>query len=216
MNRRRIYSPSTILFLLALLWSGASSSVAQKANSCDRELRDSSKVVLNTPVEQSTGRVCLDDGDSFGVGNGWVRLRGIDAPEIARGCLKHFDALPARCEASRGAIHALLALSELLETGAVCQSHRKGHLNRWPVDCTMPGDRSLAKEMIDRGLACATNNSPDDYKAADFNARKNRTGLWGDEFSASRAGFPSDQCGQATRRYSNHVKYLERKARRRS
>ena len=187
--------------------------VAQKENSCDRELKDSSKVVLRTPVELSGGRICLDDGDSFGIGNAWVRLRGIDAPNIARNCLKSFDALPPRCEKSKGAIQALLVLSELLEAGTVCEANKIGYVNRWPVDCTSNGYRSLALEMIKRGFACASNGSIDELKSADFEACKQKVGLWAGEWADKLAGFPSGQCSLATRRYANHVKYLERKAR---
>lgn len=204
-----------LCFLVALSLSlGSNSAWAQKDNTCDRQVRESSKVILKTPIEESSGKVCLDDGDSFGIGNGWVRLRGIDAPEIAKGCLKHFDAIPPECASSRGAIQALLVLSELLEGGAICESRRKGHLNRWPADCSIRGGRSLALEMIVRGYACATNASPNAYKAADFEARKNKVGLWSDGWAEARSGFPSAQCKLATSRYVGHTKYLERKARR--
>ncbi len=209
---RRFVLSASIQIVVACF--AADAAIAQKDNSCDRELRNSSKVVLKTPNGETTGKVCLDDGDSFGIENAWVRIRGIDAPEIGRNCLKSFDALPARCETSRGAIQALLVLSELLEAGAVCESERKGHINRWPVDCSVQGNRSLGIEMIRGGFACATNSAPTDYKAADLDARKRKAGLWADEWSEQRKGFPSDRCGYTSKRHASHLRYMQRKSRR--
>lgn len=193
-----------------LLLIVASSPVyAQKAFSCDRE-SSASKVVLHTPLGQVTGVICLDDGDSFGVGPTWLRLRGINAPEIRAGCLKRFPELPDRCLPSKGAIEALIVLSALIEKSVVCYSVRKDQYNRWIADCADTEGKSLSREMVARGFACATKEGRE-FRQADMDARMAGLGLWSSEWATMRSGFPSSDCIITARQFKRRVQYIESK-----
>src|SRR5262249_38625198 len=89
---------------------------------------------------------------------------------------------------------------------------RKELRNRWVVDCVIPGERNLAREIIARGYGCATKEGPPEFRLADFAARKQQVGLWAEEWAEKREGFPSKSCADATRRYNSHLKYIQRKA----
>ena len=187
---------------------------AQKPGTCDRELRATHQVVLSTPFGSASGRLCLDDGDSFSLGPTFVRIRGLDAPEIGRNCVKKFDPLPPRCESSAGAVEALIQLSTLLEASATCVAEKKDQYNRWVADCTLPGSRNVANEMIGLGFACATKEGAD-FRTSELEARKLERGLWAQKWVGKRDGFPSSQCVVSNRSIKRHIQYQRNKSARR-
>ena len=153
-----------IAFGLVGVFSLVSHSVgafAQKPGACDRDTRTGNVVSVATPIGVVEGKICLDDGDSFLVGPTPVRIRGIDAPEIGRGCLKNFPSVDPRCMKSGAAIEGLNVLSNLLDAGATCAAEKRENRNRWVVDCSLPSKTDLATEMIKRGFACATRQRVD-------------------------------------------------------
>lgn len=134
----------------------------------------------------------------------------MNAPEIRAGCLKRFPELPDRCLPSKAAIEALIVLSALMEKGVVCNAARKDQYNRWTADCVDSEGRSLAREMVARGFACATKEGKE-FRQADMDARTAGVGLWSSEWATLRYGFPSSECIITPRQFKRRLQYLEAK-----
>lgn len=181
------------LIALAIVFA-VPAAVAQKAQkACDRDPKTAPNVTLNTPLGTSQGMVCLDDGDSFSIGAAWVRLAGIDAPEIPRNCLKKADPMPVRCTAP---VEALLQLSDILHEGATCDGKQKDARNRWLVSCTTPTGKDVAAEMVKKGWACADTqyDKAQRHLQDELASRKGRLGLWAPDVRRRVPNFPSAMC----------------------
>lgn len=130
---------------------------------------------LETPYGSASGRLCLDDGDSFTIGPTFVRLEGIDAPRLGRTCRKSPD-MPARC---RNGAAAMDALAELISIGAACSATKFESRNRWLAVCLTKDGRDMAETLVHQGYACAAAAYSDKYVAAQAEARQAGAGLWG-------------------------------------
>lgn len=170
--------------LSALLWSSEVRAYRGEEG-CDKDPRTSSPIMLETPLGQASGRVCLDDGDSFALGTTFVRIKGIDAPEIGRNCIRDYD--QPKCAQFKNAYESFNALSELLRKGAYCRATGTDKWNRWLSECTLPDGTNLAKELIRTGFACARSF---EYRLIELDARRREVGLW----RLPTRGFPSKQC----------------------
>lgn len=174
---------------------------------CDREARSSNSITLETPLGEGRGRVCLDDGDSFSIGPTWLRIRGIDAPEIGRNCVGKFD--NRQCARFAKGNEALVELSRLLEAGAKCSAKKRDQYNRWVADCALPDNRNLAREMVAGGYACTTQEGPE-LRSTDIEARKQGVGLWKQDVG----GINSKHCIVTNRTFKRHLQYQQFKNRR--
>lgn len=117
----------------------------------------------------------LVDGDSFGLGGGEVRLKGIDAPEGKQTCLK--DGRNWACgEASRAELKRLIGNEKI-----ICRVAERDQHDRALAFCTA-GGRDLNSGMVSSGFALSYGG----YVKEETAARLARRGLWGSEFQRPR------------------------------
>lgn len=121
--------------------------------------------------EDLDGPVRVVDGDSLELGGRRIRIRGIDAPELAQLC--HRGTVSYRCGET-----AREALREMARTGAVgCRSTGQDRYGRALATCRV-GDTDLGAAMVLRGLAVAYGA----YEAEERQARARGAGLWAGRF----------------------------------
>lgn len=124
---------------------------------------------LNTrePVESLAGKAYVIDGDTLSISGTHIRLKGIDAPELAQSCGKT-SALNACGQVSRQSLIRLIAGRELR-----CEGHGHDKYNRSLGTC-YAGETNLNRAMIEAGQAVAYG----DYQDVEMQARRDRKGLW--------------------------------------
>lgn len=125
-----------------------------------------------SPVLAGTARVI--DADLIRIGDIYIRLYGIDAPEPAQRCKRRSN---GRSNWKCGS-KATRQLRRLVN-GRKVKCTRKGtdHLGRLVGQCFL-GKRDIGAYMISRGLAWSTPGDPGNYQAAQSAAQKRRLGIW--------------------------------------
>ncbi|WP_420409754.1 thermonuclease family protein [Hoeflea sp.] len=115
------------------------------------------------------------DGDSLAMGERRLRLKGIDAPELAQRCRR--DSIEYACGSE-----ARSRLRELIGgQGVSCLSEGVDRYGRDLVRCKA-GDRDLNRIMVRSGHAVSFG----DYGEEEAAARQHRAGLWAGEFDRPR------------------------------
>ncbi|WP_412049268.1 thermonuclease family protein [Hoeflea sp. Naph1] len=118
-----------------------------------------------------SGLARVVDGDSLAIDGRRLRLKGIDAPEIAQRCRR--DGVEYDC-----GIEAAVYLRDLLGASPVdCSGEGVDRYGRDLVRCVV-GSVDLNEAMVRAGHAVAYG----DYQVAETAARKSGTGLWAGEF----------------------------------
>ena len=115
-----------------------------------------------SPREPFAGKVFVIDGDTIHVRRVRVRLFGMDAPELTqRGGWKARSHLIA-CAGGRGVVVEPIDID--------CYGRVVARVWLGPVD--------LSEKMVRDGYARGISTWCTDYAAAEFDARRNRRGLW--------------------------------------
>ncbi len=123
------------------------------------------------PVEALTGKAYVIDGDTISIAGNLIRLKGIDAPELAQSCGS--GAGPSACgQLSRQALVRLVGGREVR-----CDAYGRDKYNRSLATC-YAGEINLNRAMIEAGQAVAYG----DYHDAEAQARGARIGLWSSSF----------------------------------
>jgi endonuclease YncB( thermonuclease family) len=121
------------------------------------------------------GQVRVVDGDSLALGKRRLRLKGIDAPELAQRCRK--DGYEYGC-GTESASHLRGLIGS---TVVVCKGEGIDRYGRDLVRCRA-GDVDLNAAMVRSGHAIAFG----DYNLAEVQARSERAGLWAGEFETPK------------------------------
>lgn len=121
--------------------------------------------------ERLGGSFRVVDGDSLQLGERKLRLRAIDAPELAQTCYRDGAAWPCGAQA-REALHTLVG-----RQGVVCTGDRTDKYRRLLVDCALGGE-DLNAAMVRSGMAVAFGG----YRREEAEARQAMRGLWASEF----------------------------------
>ena len=135
-------------------------------------------------LRQASGRARVIDGDSLALDGIEVRLKGIDAPELAQTCMRSGRAWPCGREAAER-LRGLLRGRTVVCAGA----RRDGH-GRLLAVCRI-GESEINRRMVEIGWAV----SSDDYAGAERRARAAGRGIWAGPFERPadwRAGKRAD------------------------
>jgi endonuclease YncB( thermonuclease family) len=121
--------------------------------------------------EDLSGAARAADGDTLVLNGEHVRLKGMDAPELAQTCTRDGGDWPCGREAKA-------ALAAALREGAVaCTFSERDDYDRPLAQCTVSG-ADLGALMVRQGLAVAFGA----YHAEEAEARAARRGLWAGSF----------------------------------
>lgn len=120
------------------------------------------------------GRAVVIDGDSLEIGALRVRLKGIDAPELAQTCGREGEDYACGRQA-RDALKAMVA------PGVSCSGSERDRYDRFLARCTADG-RDINRAMVSSGWAVAFGA----YEAEEDMAREDRAGLWAGDFQMPR------------------------------
>ncbi|WP_274628597.1 thermonuclease family protein [Arvimicrobium flavum] len=113
----------------------------------------------------------IADGDSLELGGERIRLRGIDAPELAQTCRRQEAEYPC------GRL-ARDALRKLAGSGRIsCEGWERDRYDRLLAVCSA-GGLELNRELVALGWAVAYGG----YRVEEAEARAARVGLWAGEF----------------------------------
>lgn len=115
------------------------------------------------------------DGDTLDLGEGRVRLVGIDAPEIDQTCHDGIAFYGCGREA-RERLRQLISGREV-----TCATRRKDRYGRFLATCHA-GGVDIAARMVEGGWAVASG----DYDLAELRARTARRGIWAGDFERPR------------------------------
>lgn len=129
------------------------------------------RVPPTSPTGSLQGPARIVDGDSLIVSGFKVRLRGIDAPELAQTCTQNGASYPCGREAQ-----AALARFVAGRT-VICQTHGNDRYGRMLARC-MAGTTELNRSMVEAGWALAYG----DYTAQERAAKRAGQGVWQGEF----------------------------------
>ena len=142
---------------------------------CEGELREIERVTLDTPLGPAQGKLCFDDGDSFSIGPTWIRIFGIDAPEMSPSCIRLSPGAPENCRIGLAALDELL---DLLIEGAKCEATRKDKHNRWLATCRTTKGIDIGSELVRQGRACAATKYDRSYIEQQGEAKAAKRGIW--------------------------------------
>lgn len=123
------------------------------------------------PVEPLIGKAYVIDGDTISILRDHIRLKGIDAPELAQTCDGLSKAYPCG-QISRQSLIRLIGGRQVR-----CLSEGRDRFNRILATC-FTGDINLNRSMIEAGQAAAYG----DYRDEELQARLKRVGLWAGKF----------------------------------
>lgn len=124
-------------------------------------------IVSRWSAEEITGHARVVDGDSLEIAANRLRLRGIDAPELAQTCRGEGGAVACGREARRHLVRLIGGLP------ATCTGHETDLYDRQLVVCHARGE-NLNAAMVRDGWALADGR----YHAEQDAARRARRGLW--------------------------------------
>jgi endonuclease YncB( thermonuclease family) len=122
-------------------------------------------------AERLGGSFRVVDGDSLDLDGRKLRLRAIDAPELAQTCFRGGRAWPCGAEA-RDALRKLIA-----QRGVICSGGREDKYRRLLVDCDAAGE-DVNAAMVRSGMAVAFGG----FRTEEEDARQARRGVWAGEF----------------------------------
>ena len=122
------------------------------------------------------GRARVVDGDTLEVGGRRVRLHGIDAPESGQQCA---DGWGKRYDCGARASGLLRHLTEGREVS--CAATGRDRYGRIVAVCRAAG-RDLGRTLVRHGWAVAYERYSRDYVRDEWEARKERRGLWSGRF----------------------------------
>ena len=127
------------------------------------------------PTVSPKGTARVIDGDSLRIGRQEIRLRGIDAPELAQTCERKGQSW--RC----GEAAARRLRRHIGSQPVACSGNRFDSYHRLLAVCTVDGVE-LNRWLVEQGWAV----SYDDYPKAERMARKAGRGLWSSTFERPR------------------------------
>ncbi|WP_170976598.1 thermonuclease family protein [Rhizobium sp. FKL33] len=122
-------------------------------------------------AERLGGAFRVVDGDSLDLDGRKLRLRAIDAPELAQTCFRDGLAWPCGAEA-REALKRLMT-----RKGVVCSGDRTDKYRRLLVECAASGE-DLNAAMVRSGMAVSFGG----YQPEESEARQAQRGIWAGEF----------------------------------
>lgn len=161
MLARRVLS---LLLAAATLASGAAA----------QEEGDSRPLISGVPDR-------ISDGDTLSLLGSRIRLRGVDAPELAQTCLDASGSAYSCGEVSRDALRAKVGDSSI-----DCRQEDQDQYGRVVAVCYLPlpdgSSLDLNGWLVQQGLAVAYRVFTRDYVADEDAAREAGRGLWAGEF----------------------------------
>ncbi|MGH6861463.1 MAG: thermonuclease family protein, partial [Phyllobacterium sp.] len=123
------------------------------------------------PVEPLAGSAYVIDGDTISIRRQHIRLKGIDAPELAQTC--GTPAKPVPCgQVSRQSLVRLIGGRQVR-----CIQEGRDRYERVLARCFV-GEVELNGAMVAMGQAIAYG----DYRTVELQARMKRVGLWAGDF----------------------------------
>jgi endonuclease YncB( thermonuclease family) len=129
---------------------------------------------LNTPQQPSrslAGKAYVIDGDTISIAGNHIRLKGIDAPEMAQSC-GIASGSTACGQVARQALIRLIAGRPVR-----CDGYGRDKYERTLATCFI-GDINLNRTMVETGQAIAYG----DYRDEEAKAREMKKGLWAADF----------------------------------
>ncbi|MDM9644342.1 thermonuclease family protein [Rhizobium sp. S163] len=153
---RTVRDGVTAFALLAFIWL-----IAAKLN--------------DVPEISHSGRFHAADGDSLAIGEERMRLKGIDAPELAQTCERGGARWPCGQEAKR-LLQSLIAADD-----ARCVGTERDRFQRLLVVCHADGT-DINAMMVRRGMAVSYGA----YGDEEAEARAEKAGLWAGAFERPR------------------------------
>ena len=126
---------------------------------------------VRPPAESLAGRAYVIDGDTVSIAGNRIRLKGIDAPELAQAC-GNGQAATGCGHASRQALIGFIGGLDVR-----CEASGKDKYDRALATC-YSGDINLNRAMVEAGQAVAYG----DYHDVEASAIRARRGLWAIEF----------------------------------
>lgn len=119
------------------------------------------------------GRPQVTDGDTIRIGETRIRLKGIDAPELAQRCARSGRSYACGETARR-------ALADLVAGEPVrCRAAGRDRYQRVLARCTVNG-RDIGARMVEDGWAVSYGR---DYDSEEARARGRSAGLWEGDFA---------------------------------
>lgn len=129
-------------------------------------------LVLKPNGRSLEGRAQVTDGDTIRIGEARIRLKGIDAPEMAQRCSRAGRSYACGETARR-------ALIDLVSAKTVrCRAVSRDRYQRILARCTVDGD-DIGARMVESGWAVSYGR---DYDAEEARAQDRGVGLWEGEF----------------------------------
>ncbi len=123
------------------------------------------------------GRAQVTDGDTIRIGETRIRLKGVDAPEMAQRCTRSGRSYACGETARR-------ALIELVSNETVrCRASGRDRYKRVLARCTVDG-RDIGAQMVEAGWAVSYGR---DYDAEETRAQRRSAGLWEGDFERPQA-----------------------------
>lgn len=129
------------------------------------------------------GQPRIIDGDSLEIGGQRIRLHGIDAPELVQTCLDR-SGRPFPCgERAREALNEIVGMAALR-----CIRVGEDRFQRILARCRLPDGSDVGATLIRQGWAVAYHgDGGEEYRAAEIEAARRRTGLWSGRFDRPEA-----------------------------
>lgn len=129
------------------------------------------KLNMRPPAELLAGKAYVIDGDTISIAGNHVRLKGIDAPELAQDCGD--GAAQTACgKISRQALIKIVGGREVR-----CEASGRDKYNRSVAICYV-GETNLNRAMVEAGQAVAYG----DYHDTQAEAARAHKGLWASRF----------------------------------
>lgn len=129
-------------------------------------------VNLGGGIPDIAGRGHAVSGDTIRIGGRYIRLAGIEAPEISQVCRD------SRNRAWRCGQRARSALRRLMRrVHVVCRDVSRADAGRFQATCVV-GNKNLAQEMVSNGYAFAQGMIFKTYADAETKARAEKAGVW--------------------------------------
>jgi len=124
-------------------------------------------------------RVDVIDGDTVDLDGRRVRLKGIDAPEMAQACTGPAGTYPCGVQARQELIRLINA-----GDGVTCDAAEFDDYGRYLGVCRDAGGHDLNAAMVDAGWAMAYRHYTDAYVPQEEQAREGHRGIWAGTFTA--------------------------------
>jgi endonuclease YncB( thermonuclease family) len=129
-----------------------------------------------TPSTRVAGAARVIDGDTLAIGDGSIRILGIDAPDRDQTCQ---DAAGQTWHCGADARHALSA--HVARQQVSCHVARQDRYGRDLARCAT-GGTELAEWLVRKGWAIPSGEEQGRYRAAGREAEASQTGIWAGSF----------------------------------